>query len=61
MREYLLEVLMGLTDSEYLYRDEFGTTELTMSDHMRSLEYIEELSAGNLDRKIADRLDTLSR
>jgi archaellum component FlaD/FlaE len=60
MRDYLIQVLMGLTDSDYLYRDEFGTTELTMSDHMTSLEYIEELSSGNLDRKIADRLETLS-
>lgn len=61
MRDYLIEVVMGLSDSQYLYRDEFGTTELTISDHMKSLEYIEELSSGSLDKKIAKRLDTLPR
>ena len=61
MREHLITVLMGLTDSEYLYRDEFGATDLHMSDHMKSLEYIEELSEGNINRKVADRLDLLGR
>ncbi|MFB6112537.1 MAG: FlaD/FlaE family flagellar protein [Halodesulfurarchaeum sp.] len=59
VRDHLITALMGVTDSEYLYRDEFGTTELSMSDHKRSLEYIEELSAGNLDRRVADRLDLM--
>lgn len=59
MRDHCVEVLLGITDAEYLYRDEFGTTDITMQDHRKSLGYVEELAGGQLDRTFVERLDTL--
>ena len=58
-RAHLFTVLEGLSDSDHVYRQEMGTTELTMDDHLRSLEYIEELADGDLERGIIERCDNL--
>ncbi len=60
-RDHLFDYLEGLTDSDYLYREEFGTTELTMDDHLESLDYIDELASENIERAIVDRFDDLHR
>ncbi|MGM0371334.1 MAG: FlaD/FlaE family flagellar protein [Halobacteriota archaeon] len=59
MRDHCFEVLEGITDAEYPYRDESGPTDLTMDDHRRSLRYIEDLGTGHLDRAFGDRISTL--
>ena len=61
VRDQFFDYLEGLTDSDYLYREEFGTTELTMDDHLQSLEYIEELASGEIERSIIDRCEDLQR
>ncbi|MCD2205000.1 FlaD/FlaE family flagellar protein [Halobacterium sp. KA-6] len=61
VRDHLFDYLEGLTDSDYLYREEFGTTELTMDDHLESLDYIDELASENIERAIVDRFDDLHR
>jgi len=61
VREHLFDYLEGLTDSDYLYREEFGTTDLTMDDHLQSLDYIDELASENIERAIVDRFDDLHR
>ncbi|WP_336037651.1 FlaD/FlaE family flagellar protein [Halobacterium yunchengense] len=61
VRDQLFDYLEGLTDSDYLYREEFGTTELTMDDHLESLDYIDELASENIERAIVDRFDDLHR
>ncbi|WP_232688511.1 FlaD/FlaE family flagellar protein [Halobacterium zhouii] len=61
VRDHLFDLLEGLTDSDYLYREEFGTTQLTMDDHLESLEYIEELASGDIERSIIDRCEDLQR
>lgn len=58
-REHLFTVLEGLSDSDHVYRQEMGTTELTMDDHLQSLEYIEELADGDLERGIIERCENL--
>ncbi|MFC3476242.1 FlaD/FlaE family flagellar protein [Halobacterium litoreum] len=60
-RDQLFDYLEGLTDSDYLYREEFGTTELTMDDHLKSLDYIEELASEDIERAIVDRCEDLHR
>ncbi|MFB6073219.1 MAG: FlaD/FlaE family flagellar protein [Halobacterium sp.] len=60
-RDRLFDYLEGLTDSDYLYREEFGTTELTMDDHLKSLDYIEELASEDIERAIVDRCEDLHR
>ena len=61
VRDQLFDYLEGLTDSDYLYREEFGTTELTMDDHLKSLDYIEELASDDIERAIVDRCEDLHR
>ncbi|TYO75616.1 flagella protein [Halobacterium salinarum DSM 3754] len=61
VRDQLFDFLEGLTDSDYLYREEFGSTELTMDDHLESLEYIEELASEDIERVIVDRCEDLHR
>ncbi|WP_232701707.1 FlaD/FlaE family flagellar protein [Halobacterium wangiae] len=61
VRDQLFDYLEGLTDSDYLYREEFGTTELTMDDHLKSLDYIEELASEDIERAIVDRCEDLHR
>ncbi|AKH97836.1 FlaD/FlaE family flagellar protein [Halanaeroarchaeum sulfurireducens] len=58
MRDHCVDLVMGITDAEYVYRDEFGTTDITMTDHRRSLRYVEELAGGRLERTFADKLDS---
>ena len=61
VRDQLFDFLEGLTDSDYLYREEFGSTELTMDDHLKSLDYIEELASEDIERVIVDRCEDLHR
>ena len=56
MRDHCYEMLQGITDGTYPYRDESGPTELGMDDHRRSLRYIEDLATGHLDRELGDRI-----
>lgn len=58
MRKHCVEMVMGITDADYVYRDEFGTTDISMADHRRSLGYVEELAGGRLERSFADSLDS---
>ena len=58
MRDHCVEMVMGITDADYVYRDEFGTTDISMADHRRSLGYVEELAGGRLERTFADSLDS---
>jgi archaellum component FlaD/FlaE/archaellum component FlaC len=58
MRDHCVEMVMGITDADYVYRDEFGTTDISMADHRRSLGYVEELAGGRLERSFANSLDT---
>jgi len=58
-KDHLFTVLEGLSDSDHVYRQEMGTTELTMDDHLQSLEYIEELADGDLERGIIERCENL--
>lgn len=60
MRDHCYEVLQGIADGEYPYRDESGPTELTMDDHRQSLRYIENLATGHLDKELGDRLTSLN-
>ncbi len=60
MRDHCYEVLQGIAEGEYPYRDESGPTALTMDDHRQSLRYIENLAAGHLDRELGDRITTFS-
>ncbi|MEF8894091.1 FlaD/FlaE family flagellar protein, partial [Halodesulfurarchaeum sp.] len=60
MRDHCFEVLQGITDGNYPYRDESGPTDLTMNDHRRSLRYIEDLATGHLDRELGDRITSLT-
>ncbi|MFW5924218.1 MAG: FlaD/FlaE family flagellar protein [archaeon] len=58
MRDHCVEMIVGITDAEYVYRDEFGTTDISMADHRKSLGYVEELAGGRLERTFADSLDS---
>jgi archaellum component FlaD/FlaE/archaellum component FlaC len=60
MRDHCFEVLQGMADGKYPYRDESGPTDLTMDDHRRSLRYIEDLATGHLARELGDRISSLT-
>ncbi|MFB6110037.1 MAG: FlaD/FlaE family flagellar protein [Halodesulfurarchaeum sp.] len=59
MRDHCLDVLQGIADEEFPYRDESGPTELAMEDHRRSLRYIEDLGSDHLDRALGERISTV--
>jgi archaellum component FlaD/FlaE len=60
MRDHCYEVLQGIAEAEYPYRDESGPTDLTMDDHRQSLRYIENLATGHLDKELGDRITSLN-